>query len=468
MMRLFIILLLMMSCNADRDSGGSSTPVKKPGYFAFIGSYGSSSYLPLVQYFENESSSLPTVISSSSQFIKNAEAVASVVKAENVTSIFTTGDNNYPHGCQSHIDNNIGRLYREYIGNYSGSYGSGARVNQFFPTLGNHDVLVYEAYLIKNNRPITLGLFEHGETTYRFSRTDWEIRLAEGGGLTSTVAGEFFQHLLDNDKLESKGVSVEDGTTGTSYVPKKAITLDDFTSTQQSTLKTNLTQLMGASSPLGDTAINIILSQIFNLYCILDSDIGPTIPYFNYFTLPGNERYYKVSKKHLDTKVDFFILNITSTFNSETANEQDGVVVGSVQNLWFVRETTNSDADFKIVLVHDEPHGSFESNPVTKSWNLEQYVDVVMSGDVQVYERSLITTDFGEAFFLSVGVGGLLLEDATPQENSASQSIVKEYGALFMQINSGQLDFEFKDKYGKTRDTFTLKSESLRKFVDDR
>ena len=302
----------------------------------------------------------------------------------------------------------------------------------------------------------------------RFSRVNWETILTESGGSTSTVAGEFFQHLLDNDKLESKSVSVEDETTGTSYVPKKAITLDDFTSTQQSTLKTNLTQLMGASSPLSDTAINIILGQIFNLYCVLDSDIGPTIPYFNYFTLPGNERYYKVSKKHLDTKVDFFVLNITSTFNSETANEQDGVVVESVQHQWFVRETTNSDADFKIVLVHDEPHGSFESNPVTKSWNLEQYVDVVMSGDVQVYERSLITTDFGKAFFLSVGVGGLTLENTTPQENSASQSIVKEYGALFMQINSGQLDFEFKDKYGKTRDTFTLKNESLRKFVGDR
>lgn len=53
--------------------------------------------------------------------------------------IITVGDNNYPRGCQATIDDNIGKYYSNYIGNYHGSYGDGAKENKFFPTLGNHD-----------------------------------------------------------------------------------------------------------------------------------------------------------------------------------------------------------------------------------------------------------------------------------------------------------------------------------------
>ena len=207
-----------------------------------------------------------------------------------------------------------------------------------------------------------------------------------------------------------------------------------------------------------------MLKTVFKLYCILDEKLDQitsydTIPYFNYFELPGNERYYKVSKEHQGTKVDFFILNITSTFNSSTANEPDGNTVGSVQHQWLVAQIASSDADFKIILVHDEPHGSFENSSSVKEWNLEKYGDIVMSGDVQVYERSFVKTDHGSATFLSVGVGGLTLESSdstnTPS-SSLSEKIVKENGALFMQINHDSLTLAFKNQDGEIKDTFTV------------
>ena len=65
--------------------------------------------------------------------------VAALVNSWNVDYVLTTGDNNYPSGEASTIDDNIGQYYQQYIGSYSGSYGPGAATNQFYPSPGNHD-----------------------------------------------------------------------------------------------------------------------------------------------------------------------------------------------------------------------------------------------------------------------------------------------------------------------------------------
>jgi len=67
-------------------------------------------------------------------------AVANLVNSWNPDFIITLGDNNYPDGAASTIDENIGQYYHQYIYPYVGSYGSGSPdVNRFFPSLGNHD-----------------------------------------------------------------------------------------------------------------------------------------------------------------------------------------------------------------------------------------------------------------------------------------------------------------------------------------
>jgi tartrate-resistant acid phosphatase type 5 len=78
-------------------------------------------------------------------------AVANLVKSWNPNFIITTGDNNYPSGEATTIDQNIGQYYHEFIFPYVGSYGAGAASNRFFPSLGNHDwdtgnILAYEDY----------------------------------------------------------------------------------------------------------------------------------------------------------------------------------------------------------------------------------------------------------------------------------------------------------------------------------
>lgn len=71
---------------------------------------------------------------------QDEQDVALLVNSWNVDFVFTNGDNNYPDGEVSTIDDNIGQYYREYIDNYQGVYlGNDPATNKFFPSLGNHD-----------------------------------------------------------------------------------------------------------------------------------------------------------------------------------------------------------------------------------------------------------------------------------------------------------------------------------------
>jgi tartrate-resistant acid phosphatase type 5 len=70
-----------------------------------------------------------------------ARDVAALVASWRPDFILTTGDNNYPSGAAETIDRHIGALYHPFIAPYRGSYGPGATVNRFFPSLGNHDWL---------------------------------------------------------------------------------------------------------------------------------------------------------------------------------------------------------------------------------------------------------------------------------------------------------------------------------------
>ena len=68
--------------------------------------------------------------------------VATLVNSWKPDAILTTGDNNYECGDASTIDENVGKLYHDYIYPYKGRYGAGAATNRFFPSLGNHDGVV--------------------------------------------------------------------------------------------------------------------------------------------------------------------------------------------------------------------------------------------------------------------------------------------------------------------------------------
>jgi tartrate-resistant acid phosphatase type 5 len=99
-----------------------------------------AAYLPLVfQGQERVDEIRFAVIGDYGNGSQNEANVAALIKSWNPDFIITTGDNNYPDGDDSTIDENIGQFFNEFIAPYKGSYGAGAQENRFFPSLGNHD-----------------------------------------------------------------------------------------------------------------------------------------------------------------------------------------------------------------------------------------------------------------------------------------------------------------------------------------
>jgi tartrate-resistant acid phosphatase type 5 len=99
------------------DLAGDTTPVSLPPItrmrFAVIGDFGVDT--------------------------RDESNVASLVKRLRPDFVITLGDNNYPSGDATSIDQNIGHYYSQFIGGYHGRHGKGSPVNRFWPSLGNHD-----------------------------------------------------------------------------------------------------------------------------------------------------------------------------------------------------------------------------------------------------------------------------------------------------------------------------------------
>jgi len=241
-----------------------------------------------------------------------AADVANLVKSWHPDFILTTGDNNYPLGEAETIDENIGQYYHEYIFPYEGSYGEGADLNRFFPTLGNHDY----------------------------------------------------------------------GSPG-------------------------------------------------------------ALPYLEYFTLPGNERYYDF----IWGTVHFFAINSDS-------NEPDGFRRDSLQANWLKEKLAASEAVWKIVYMHHPPYSSGTHGPI--AWIQWPFTDweasAVISGHDHTYERLQID---GVPYFVNGLGGGPRYE--FPSLHPGSQVRYRDdHGAMLVEADEAHLTFRFITRKGQVIDTFKL------------
>lgn len=239
--------------------------------------------------------------------------VANLVHGWNVDYVLTVGDNNYPSGAASTIDENIGQYYQQYIGNYSGSYGSGAVENRFFPSPGNHD---------------------------------WNTAALQ--------------------------------------------------------------------------------------------------PYLDYFTLPGNERYYDVTLG----PVHLFSLD-------SDINEPDGRTASSIQANWLQTQMTSSNAPWKLVALHHAPYSSSAShgsNPFLQWPYADWGATAVLAGHDHTYER--IHQD-GILYFVN-GLGGRSIYNfGNPVPGSAVRYNL-DYGAMRLEASPLCINFSFYSRAGSLIDSITL------------
>jgi tartrate-resistant acid phosphatase type 5 len=241
----------------------------------------------------------------------NERAVADLVETWTPDFVVTTGDNNYPDGKATTIDENIGQYYHEFIAPYTGSYGAGAETNRFYPSLGNHD---------------------------------WHPRGAQ--------------------------------------------------------------------------------------------------PYLDYFTLPGNERYYDVARG----PVHLFAID-------SDPSEPDGVTSDSTQGQWLQGALAASSGCWDLVFFHHPAFSSGQHGSTSEmQWPFQAWgADAVLNGHDHLYERLLVD---GFPYFVD-GLGGAeIYQFQTPVPGSQVRYNAT-FGAMLVVATRTTITYQFIAIDGTVVDTYT-------------
>ena len=288
----FVLLLCLAVSSLAGLAGASHAQSPTPVRFAVIGDYGGGG--------------------------QAEQDVADLVKSWNPDFVVTAGDNNYPAGAASTIDDHIGQYYHEFIYPYVGGYGPGATANRFFPILGNHD---------------------------------WMAMGCDG----ANCAG----------------------------------------------------------------------------------------PYLDYFTLPGNERYYEFTQG----PVSFFMLD------SDT-HEPDGASSTSTQATWLLSQLATSTARWNLVFLHHAPYSSANHGSTTRAqWPFAAWgADAVFSGHDHSYERVVVD---GIPYFVNGLGGSSQYSFGTPVAGSQVR-YRDDYGAMLVVATDTSINFQFISRTGVVIDSYTL------------
>lgn len=179
---------------------------------------------------------------------------------------------------------------------------------------------------------------------------------------------------------------------------------------------------------------------------------GCATPYLNYFTLPGNERYYTTTLG----PVDLFVLDSDS-------HEPDGISSTSRQATWLKNALASSPAPWKIVAFHHSPYTSGVTDGPTAAlrWPFAAWgADWVFSGHEHNYERLAKSDPNTTGPIIPYTVNGLGGCDGClyPFGPPVAGSLVRftgQYGAQRCSATATTLTCSLITITGQTVDTFT-------------
>ncbi len=168
-----------------------------------------------------------------------------------------------------------------------------------------------------------------------------------------------------------------------------------------------------------------------------------TGPYFDYFQLPGNERYYDFAWGD----VHIFIVN-------SLRQEPDGNEWYSPQAAWLEAQLAASDAPWDIVVFHHPPYASgvVHGSSERMRWPFETWgAEAVMSGHEHYYERLSIG---GIPYFIN-GLGGYSIYPFGQPMPQSQVRYNQNYGAMLVEATSATITYQFYSRAGELVDQFT-------------
>jgi tartrate-resistant acid phosphatase type 5 len=166
--------------------------------------------------------------------------------------------------------------------------------------------------------------------------------------------------------------------------------------------------------------------------------------YFDYFVLPGNERYYDFTWG----MVHFFCVNSTDS-------EPDGVGRSSAQAAWLQERLARSTSAWQVVYFHLPPYSSgYHGSVDWMRWPFAGWgADVVLSGHDHLYERLEVD---GIPYVIN-GLGG---GPIYPFMDTQPESRVRDntaHGALLVTASEVNMFFQFIADTGEVIDQFELR-----------
>lgn len=170
-----------------------------------------------------------------------------------------------------------------------------------------------------------------------------------------------------------------------------------------------------------------------------------TGPYLDYFTLPGNERYYSFEWG----AVRFFVLD-------SDPHEPDGITPLSNQAMWLRDELQSSTATWNLAIAHHAPYssGSRHGGHKEMQWPFDQWgIDAVLAGHDHIYER----LEIDDTVYFVNGLGGKSRHGLRVEMVKGSQfSYNADYGAMLVEANDAQIMFQFITPSNNIIDSVTL------------
>ena len=166
-------------------------------------------------------------------------------------------------------------------------------------------------------------------------------------------------------------------------------------------------------------------------------------PWADFFTLPGNERYYD----HREGPVHLFVVD-------DYYLEPDGHKSDSVQANWLRTSLAASDAQWKIVLTHFAPQASVGARGRESiRWPFKEWgATMVVSGHHHFYER--LNVD-GMIYAVN-GLGGAGIGGFGPTHPNSIIRYNADHGAMRLVATESQLTTEFIATNGTLVDRFVL------------
>jgi len=167
-------------------------------------------------------------------------------------------------------------------------------------------------------------------------------------------------------------------------------------------------------------------------------------PYLDYFTLPGNERYY-----------DFVVENVHFFMLDSDPHEPDGHTESSIQGQWFVNQASASTSQWNLVFFHHPPYCSSSKHGSTQymRWSFKDLgIDAVFAGHNHVYER-LMSNNL--VYFVD-GLGGKSIHNFG---NPLPETVFRynnNYGAMLIEASTDSINFKFINVNGDTIDSYTI------------